>query len=291
MQVNAIMGNVHFSKLQNNNNDNKLKNNTKQLAFEGESRSKNNVSNHSLTNATKALALATMLSLGAAGLGSCDKIDFNETHIYPIEIPTDTVKIFYPYPIPGTNDTIKIKPGYDSPVAPVIKDFFEDLGIDPGDGRIPVRMAYMDEYKHPKVKMLFNEEKSSTKEMWYNVTTTDYDEDAGDYIEGKNENYYRVGYSTPDENHQLVVKLQMIKDPSLDQNNELNWQEISSALYDTESGKRYEIDEDGVATYNGYFEKGDVPNSIFYTNDYGAKRRYTNIEVNSMTPEDTVIED
>lgn len=289
MQVNAINANIGFAGKLNVKNNNE----TAKPSFEGEKRNNNHnkVSNNALTNATKALALATLISLGSAGLGSCDKIDFNEEHIYPIEIPTDTIKMFYPYPIPGTNDTIKIKPGYDSPVAPVIEDFFDSLGIDPGDGRIPVRIAYRDEYKHPEVKMLFNEDKSSTKEMWYNVTTTDWDDEEGGYIEGKNENYYRVAYSTPDEDHQLVVKLQMIKDPGLDQNNELNWEDISSALYDTKTGRRYEIDEDGVATYNGYFEKGDVPNSIFYVNEYGARRRYADVEVQSMTPPDTIIED
>lgn len=289
MQVNAINANIGFAGKLNVKNNNE----TAKPSFEGEKRNNNHnkVSNNALTNATKALALATLISLGSAGLGSCNKIDFNEEHIYPIEIPTDTIKMFYPYPIPGTNDTIKIKPGYDSPVAPVIEDFFDSLGIDPGDGRIPVRIAYTDEYRHPKVKMLFNEDKSSTKEMWYDVTTTDWDDEEGGYVEGKNENYYRVGYSTPDEDHQLVVKLQMIKDPSLDQDNELNWENIASAMYDTETGRRYEIDEDGVATYNGYFEKGDVPNSIFYVNEYGARRRYADVEVQSMTPPDTIIED
>ena len=288
MQVNAINANIGFSGRLNVKNNSE----TQKPSFEGEKRNNGGrVSNRSMTNATKALAMATLLSLGAAGMTSCDKIDFNETHICPVEIATDTLKMFYPYPIPGTNDTIKIKPGYDSPVAPVIEDFLDTLGIDPGDGRIPVRLAYTDEYKHQQVKMLFNEDKSSVKEMWYNVTTTDWDDEENGYIEGKNENYYRLGYSTPDEDHQLVVKLQMIKDPSLDKNNELNWENIAEAMYDTETGQRYEIDEDGVATYNGYFEKGDIPNSIFYINQYGARRRYTDVEVHSMTPEDTIIED
>lgn len=288
MQVNGINSSMSFSgKAQLKSN--KMASN---VAFEGD-KNNNNVSNRALTNATKALALSILMSMGTAGLGGCDKLDINETHVYPVEIPTDTVYEHHYFPIPGENtvDTVKIKPGYDSPVAPVIKDFFEDNDIDTGDGRIPVRITYLDEYKHPKVKALFNEQRSSTKEMWYNVTTTDYDEDAGDYVEGKNQNYFQIGYSSPDEKNQLVVKLMKLRNPDMDKNNELNYESISTALYDVSTMKRYTVDEDGNATYDGHFEKGDVPNSIMFVNSFGAKTRYANVAVNSVTPEDTVIKD
>ena len=67
MQINAING-VSFSGLQKT----QLKNNapSSNVAFEGEE--DNKISNRSLTNATKALALSTLLTLGTAGLTSCD---------------------------------------------------------------------------------------------------------------------------------------------------------------------------------------------------------------------------
>ena len=290
MQINAING-VSFSGLQKT----QLKNNapSSNVAFEGEE--DNKISNRSLTNATKALALSTLLTLGTAGLTSCDKYSIDEEHIYPIEIPVDTVRtVEHHYLIiPGENkvDTVKLEKGYDSPVAPIIKEFFEDGGIDTGDGKIPVRMLYMDEYRHPKVKMLFNEDNSSKNRMSFDVTTTDYDEETGEYIDGKNQKSYRVEYSTPDKKSQLVVNLKMLKSPDLDKNNAGSWRDVSTAMYDVSTGKRYKIDEDGVANYVGYFTPGDVANSIFYTNDYGSKQRYTNIQVDCITPEDKVIED
>ena len=288
MQVNAISAKVGISPKVQCSGCNAPE--TK-VTFKGEDR--NNVSNNAITNATKALALAMMLSMGTAGLTSCDKMNFDETHIYPVEIPVDTVKEVHYYPIPGCDrvDTVKIKPGYDSPVAPVIKKFFENDSIDTGDGKIPVRMVYLDEYKHPYVKSLFNEDKSSKNEMWYNVTTTDFDDDEGKYVEGKNENFYQLGYSTPDGKNQLVVKLLKLRNPNLDKNNELNYKPVSTAMYDVSTGNRYTIDEDGNAEYDGKFEKGDLEKSIIFTNKYDAVRRYSSIEVNSVTPKDVPYED
>lgn len=288
MQVSAINGITGFT------GKTQLKNNTvssSNVAFEGEKH--NNVSNRSMTNATKAMMLAGLLSLGGAAVTSCDKLDFDDTHIYQIEIPVDTVKEHHYYPVPGTNtvDTVKIEKGYEAEPAPIIKDFFEDNGIDTGDGTIITRMMYLDEYRHPFVKSLFNDDKSSKKEMWYDVTTTDFDDDEGAYVPDKNENYYQIGYSTPDKDHQLVVKLLRLRNPELDKNNELNYETVSKALYDTQTMTRYTLDENGNATYDGQFESGDVANSIMFINEYGAKRRYSSIEIESETPQDKIIED
>lgn len=286
MQVSAINGINFTGKTQVKNN--KVSSNS---MYEGEK--SNNVSNKAMRNATKALMLAGLMSLGSAGITSCDKYDFDDTHIYEVQIPVDTVHEHHYYPIPGTNtvDTVKIQKGFESEPAPIIKDLFEDNGIDTGDGTIITRMMYLDEYNHPFVKALFNEDKSSKKEMWYKVTTTDFDEDEGEYIEGKNQNFYQVGYSTPDRDHQLVVKLTKLKDPLADKNNELNYRHISTALYDTKTMKRYTLDEDGNATYDGEFMPGDIENSIMFVNEFGAKRRYSSIEINSETPQDKIIED
>lgn len=286
MQVSAINGINFTGKTQVKNN--KLSSNS---MYEGEK--SNNVSNKAMRNATKALMLAGLMSLGSAGITSCDKYDFDDTHIYEVQIPVDTVHEHHYYPVPGTNtvDTVKIKTGYDAEPAPIIKDFFEDNGIDTGDGKIITRMMYLDEYNHPFVKALFTEDKSSKKEMWYNVTTTDFDEDEGEYIEGKNQNFYQVGYSTPDRDHQLVVKLLKLKSPNLDKNNELNYVTVSKALYDVKEMKRYTLDEDGNAVYDGEFTKGDIAKSIMFVNEFGAKRRYSSIDIESETPKDVIIED
>ena len=82
MQVNAISAKVGISPKVQCSGCNAPE--TK-VAFKGEDR--NNVSNNAITNATKALALAMMLSMGTAGLTSCDKMNFDETHIYPVEYP------------------------------------------------------------------------------------------------------------------------------------------------------------------------------------------------------------
>lgn len=286
MQVSAINA-INFTG-KNQVKNNKMSSNSR---YEGEKNT--NVSNKAMRNATKALMLAGLMSLGSAGFTSCDKYDFDDTHIYEVQIPVDTVHEHHYYPVPGTNtvDTVKIKTGYDAEPAPILKDFFEDNGIDTGDGKIITRMMYLDEYNHPFVKALFTEDKSSKKEMWYNVTTTDFDEDEGEYIEGKNQNFYQVGYSTPDRDHQLVVKLLKLKSPNLDKNNELNYVPVSKALYDVKEMKRYTLDEDGNAVYDGEFTNGDIAKSIMFVNEFGAKRRYSSIEIESETPKDVIIED
>lgn len=287
MQVNAISNKIGFAgTLQS-----KKYAAVSTPSFEG--KKENNVSNHSLTNATKALALSTLLTLSAAGITSCDKMEFDETHVYPIEIPTDTIVEKYYYPVPGETrvDTVRIKPGYDSPVAPIIKEFFEDNDIDTGDGKIPVIIRYIDEYRHPKANFVFNEEKSSPAIMTYDVRTNEWDDEEFGYVEGKNENYYRASYSTPDRSHQLIVKLERLKSPGLNKDMESSWTTLSEALYDVKERKRYVINENGEAEYDGYFEKGDVVNSMFYINNYGGQWRYKDIEVESVTPKETIIED
>lgn len=288
MQVNAINTKLSYAgqfKAANNNMS------ANQASFTGDENKR--VSNHSITNATKALALATLLTAGAAtALQSCDKADFEYNHCIEIPIPVDTVYEHHYYPVPGEDrvDTVRIKPGYDSPVGPVIEDFFDNNGIDPGDGRIPVLMRYIDEYRHPKVTAIFNENKSSYNEMWFDVTTNDYDDEAMDYVDGKNENYYRIGYSTPDGRDSLAINLQRLKSKNLDKSLETSWTTMAEAIYNVKTGERFTINELGETEYAGSYSEGDVPGSIFFTNPNGAKWRYANIQVESVTPKDTIID-
>lgn len=109
-------------------------------------------------------ALAASMLLG--GMGSCDKLDVE--HDFTIKVPVDTVEKYIPVIQPPDtvyqikydtiadsiivrdtinqiitkHDTIWMKPEYDSPVAPIIKKFYQVLNINPGNGKIPVKMAW-----------------------------------------------------------------------------------------------------------------------------------------------------
>ena len=88
-------------------------------------------------------------------------------------------------------DTLFMKEEYDSPVAPIIKKFYKTLNIDPGDGRIPVKMVWTDEKDGSFNKSVFDGKSSSVNQMTFNITKTPFDEDQGGVVLGKNEQYAR----------------------------------------------------------------------------------------------------
>lgn len=290
MRVNAIGSNLNFNGLKvkkNNNND--VKN----------EEAGNKVSNSAMRNATKALALATALTAAAGPvLTSCDKdreiYIHNENTVHPNENNHTKEYIYVLDTIPGTNtvDTIKIKPGYDSPVAPVIKEKWEALGIDPGDGKIVTSERWFDNYNTKALKDTLNRDRSSTSEMVYDATATGWDDEEGGIIEGKNESPLRLRKMVTQDGN-LLIKVEIPRDLENPTEDEKDWKIHSYNMQkiDRDTVWRYKIDDDNYARKIGYMVKGDEPNSVKYVNYKDAESKYTDIKVNSEDIEDEIIDD
>lgn len=301
------------------NYNNRPNNNQPNIRFEGKKDSSNQ--DKSLLNAARMTtgALAASLILGG-GLGSCDK--FDEEHNYTIKVPVDTVEkyipiiqdpdtvyqiqhdtIKVPVYIPGKDsiiyrdsivhdtinqiitkrDTIWMKEEYDSPVAPVIKKFYQVLNINPGTGRIPVKMAWTDEMDGSFNKSVFDGRSSSINQMTFNITKTPFDEDQGGVVLGKNEEYFRLKFSkVNDRSLALTFEKPRIDGKPADGRDD-QWKASEYYIYDikTDDVKRYTLKDDNSLEDRGEFMQGDMPSSIILNNPYGSKYRYSSLSVKS----------
>ncbi|CCY23914.1 unknown [Brachyspira sp. CAG:484] len=263
-------------------------------------------------------ALAASMLLG--GMGSCDKLDVE--HDFTIKVPVDTVEkyipiiqdpdtvyqiqhdtIEVPVYIPGKDsiiyrdsivhdtinqiitkhDTIWMKPEYDSPVAPIIKKFYQVLNINPGNGKIPVKMAWTDEKDGSFNKSVFSGKDSPINVMTYNITKTPFDEDAGGVVLGKNEEYYRLKFSkVNDRSLALTFEKPRIEGKPADGRDD-QWKPVEYYIYDirTNDVKRYTLKDDNSLEDRGEFLPGDMPSSIILSNPYGSKYRYSSLSVKS----------
>lgn len=288
MRVNSITNNLHFNGIKINTKNKTPQNNNTQ--------NENRVSNHSLTNATKAMALATLLSTGAA-VTSCDKDFHADIHMENTVKPDDkdhTREYIYVLDtIPGENrvDTIIIKPGYDSPVSPIIKEKWETLGIDPGDGKIVTSEKWFDNYNLKLVQDTLNRDRSSKSEMVFDAKATGWDDEEGGYIPGKNDSPLRLRkMATADGN--LLIKVEIPRDLENITDDEKDWKIHSYNMQkiDPDTVWRYRIDDDNYARKTGYMVKGDKPNSVKYVNYNDAESKYTDIDVNSEDIEDEIVD-
>ena len=180
-------------------------------------------------------------------------------------------------------DTLFMKEEYDSPVAPIIKKFYKTLNIDPGDGRIPVKMVWTDEKDGSFNKSVFDGKSSSVNQMTFNITKTPFDEDQGGVVLGKNEQYARLKFSKiNDRSLALTYEKPRIEGKPEDGRDD-QWKPIEYYIYDirTDDVKRYTLKDDNTAEDRGEYLPGDMPSSIILNNPYGSKYRYSSLSVKS----------
>lgn len=288
MRINAITAKLNF----NGSIEKKINTNKE---FEQREEKGKKVSNNAMTNATKALALATMLSASGAALNSCDKDHehyyYGENTVNP-DNNTHTKEYIYVLDTIDNSriDTIKIKPGYDSPVSPVIKEKWETLGIDTGDGKIITAEKWFDQYAGKLVKDTLNKDRSSKSEMVFDTKAIGWDADEGGYVEGKNETPLRLRKMVTSDGN-LLIKLETPRDPNNISDDEKDWKVLSYHMQkiDPDTIWRYKIDDDNYARKTGYMVKGDEPNTVKYVNFEDAQSRYSDIDVKSEDIEDEII--
>lgn len=291
------------------------------IQFEGQNNNNDKNGDKSLRKAAKYSvgALAASMLLGA-GMSSCDKFDAEHTTIIQIpvdtaykyipivlkpdtikEIQTDTLKV--PVIIPGKDsivyrdsiihdtiekivekrDTIWMKREYDSPVAPIIKKFYDVLNINPGNGRIPVKMVWTDEKDGSFNKSVFDGKSSSINQMTFNITKTPFDENAGGVVLGKNEQYYRLKFSKVNDNALSLIFEKPRIEGKPEEGRDDQWLPVEYYIYDIYSDqvKRFELNNDNSTEDRGEFLPGDIPSSIILQNIYGDKYRYSSLSVQS----------
>lgn len=295
------------------NYNNKPNNNQPNVQFEGKKDSSQQ--DKTLLNAARMTtgALAASLILGAGGgLASCDK--FDEEHNYTIKVPVDTVEKYIPIimdpdttyiikhdtiQLPGKDsiiikhdtidriitkiDTLFMKEEYDSPVAPVIKKFYETLNINPGNGRIPVKMIWTDEKDGSLNKSIFDGKSSSVNQMTFNITKTPFDENQGGVVIGKNEQFYRLKFSKVNDRSLALTFEKPRINGKPEEGRDDQWKATDYFIYDikTDDVKRYTLKDDNSLEDRGEFMKGDMPSSIILNNPYGSKYRYSSLSVKS----------
>ncbi len=305
MRINSINNSYMPAKNFSGSRQTKSNNNISapNIQFEGQNNNNDKNGDKSLKKAAKYSvgALAASMLLGA-GMSSCDKFDTEITTIIPLPVDTvnkyipivlgsDTVKV--PVIIPGKDsiiwkdslihDTILMASEYNSPVAPIIKKFYEVLNINPGSGRIPVKMVWTDEKDGSYNKSVFDGRSSSINQMTFNITKTPFDENAGGVILGKNEQYYRLKFSKINDNAlSLIFEKPRIEGKPEDGRDD-QWRPVEYYIYDIYSDqvKRYELNDDNSTGDRGEFLPGDIPSSIILQNIYGDKYRYSSLSVQS----------
>lgn len=290
MRINAIDNSLNFNGLFNKKSSNKSAKNN-----EPNEQSYSKVSNRSMTNATKALALTALLAGGP--LTSCEKdLDVHTYHENTVNPDDDKHTKEYIYvldTIPGTNtvDTIMIKPGYDSPVSPIIREKWDVLGVDSGDGKIITNEEWFDSYNAQLLKDSLNLDRSSKSEMVFDAKSIAWDDEEMGYIEGKNESPLRLRkMATQDGN--LLIKLEIPRDLQHPTNDDKDWKTYGYYMQkiDPDTVWRYKIDDDNYARKIGYMVKGEQPKSVKNVNFNNAEYKYTDIAVKSKDIEDEIIE-
>ena len=237
------------------------------------------------------LLMATPIALGVqSGLGGCTKIlnydiDMNcccDTCPQPSVVPGDTIYWHDTIPIPGSTDTIYIKPNYESPVIDTLNSILNNLGIVPGED-VPVLIKYIDELDTKYNKHLFNGQASSKDIVVYNTKKYGWDDYTG---------AFNMDEMLADKS---MVMLTLAKDGNLYAQKWVakpgvsNPQAISDyrptdvayKLANADAGnviKWIEHNQDGNFVYDGVIEKGAIPNSVQLTNGYNTTWRWTNIE-------------
>lgn len=248
-----------------------------------------------MSSGAKGLALAMMMIPAAAtvvpNLTSCNANA--EAYSYcegcgcdtcgePQIIHGDTIHWHDTIPVPGSTDTIYIKPNYESPVIDTLNSILNNLGIVPGED-VPVLIKYIDELDTKYNKHLFNGQASSKDIVVYNTKKYGWDDYTG---------AFNMDEMLADKS---MVMLTLAKDGNLYAQKWVakpgvsNPQAISDyrptdvayKLANADAGnviKWIEHNQDGNFVYDGVIEKGAIPNSVQLTNGYNTTWRWTNIE-------------
>lgn len=187
-------------------------------------------------------------------------------------------------------DTIFIKDKFDSPVIDAVRDFFEANDIDLGDGRIPLRITYIDEQGVPAYnKQVFDGRSSSYNELSYDIDRTEWNDEAGSFVFGDGTKYENIRYSLTGDGKLLMMRYIPRKGVTKPKDRG-DWAYSNSAVYDINKGgkvvTRNKRNDDGTSEYRGTFTPGYLPNSITVTNPYDTEWNYTNVKLLTGDAED-----
>ncbi len=293
MQVSAIQSSLGFtarsSKSRNNENTRNVE---------------NNQANHS-SKGMRSLAKGTvvglmLLPMAGPMMTSCDSealsiaeanatAKVEGTHQCHHDRDTVTVRDTITQIIEN-RDTIFIKDKFDSPVIDAVRDFFEANDIDLGDGRIPLRVTYVDEQGVPAYyKQVFDGKSSSYNELSYDIDRTPWDDEAGSFVIGTGTSYENIRYSLTGDGKLLMMRY-VPRNGVTKPTERGDWQYSNSAVYDINKGgkvvNRTKRNDDGTNEWRGTFTPGYLPSSITVTNPYDTEWSYTNVKLLTGDAED-----
>ncbi len=299
MHVGAI-NNLEFTSRQHRPAK-KAKRNDVQKGFEIQNN--NNIPNHKMTNATKGLVVGLMMLPAAGGvitsLPSCNAKA--EAYAYAesdcccdtcgdpnIVHHKDTIWMHDTIPVVIENhDTIYLKENFESPVIDTLKNILGDLGIDLGDGYVPVTMSYVDELDTKYDRNIFDGKTSSKDLVVYDRKEYPWDDVMGsfvtdDYLADK----AKLLLSLTNDG-ELYISKWVPKQGALNPTSLSDYRPVDLAYKLTRNNAQQVIEKlrengnSGTFNWAGTIEKGALPKSIQHTNEYGTSWRWTNYDVQS----------
>ena len=258
------------------------------------------VPNSKMSKATKGMAVALMmLPAVTTMMPSCgkDAYAYAEAHATAtcdscgcphVIHNNDTIWVHDSIPVViPQHDTIYIQENFESPVIDTLKSLLGDLGIDLGNGYVPVRMSYVDEMDTKFNKHLFDGRSSSKDLVIYDTKQYGWDDYNGtfnmdDYLADKS----KIMLSLTRDGELYISKL--VPKPGIDNPQSLSDYRVTDLAHKVTRGNAHQLNKyvehnsDGVFVFDGTLEKGDMPQSIMLTNPYGTSWRWTNFDVESM---------
>lgn len=211
-----------------------------------------------------------------------------DTLYLPGEIVHDTIKVEVPGP------TVTVPEEWKSPIPDKQKELFDKLGIDVDkNGKFVLTMNYYDEYQQYLGMKNINGGKSSRdgSMIVYDEIKTGWGDDGLNL--GQNETYTRYQYTLSNDGKNLSIRTFMPKSNIGVSNNsgQPNWSVFKAQLADDDKWQdkgvvNLSIQGDGTVNItgtsdltDGQLEKGDIENSIMYTNPYQGKWRLSDWKV------------
>lgn len=213
-----------------------------------------------------------------------------------IEVPKvvhDTTTLIIPGP------TVEVPEEWESPIPDKQKEIFDMLGIDiDKNGKFVLSTSYKDEYQTSLDMRVINGGKSARdgSVIVYDEIKTGWNDsdnkEMRGFILGKNETYRRYEYSLSDDGKNLtIVKFKPVSNFTLsNEDGKPNWDVFKNQLNDADAwtydGIMTLSIEDGKVRVigtssggDGELSKGDIENSVMYTNPYEGQWRLTDWDV------------
>lgn len=220
-----------------------------------------------------------------------DTIKVPEIHTDTIKVPEivhDTIKVEVPGPV------VTVPEEWKSPIPDKQKELFDKLGIDVDkNGKFVLTMNYYDEYQQYLGMKNINGGKSSRdgSMIVYDEIKTGWGDDGLKL--GQNETYNRYQYTLSNDGKNLSIRTFAPKSNIGVSNNsgQPNWSVFKAQLADDDKWQdkgvvNLSIQNDGTVRItgtsdltDGLLEKGDVENSIMYTNPYQGQWRLSDWKV------------